>query len=377
MPSSTTPALFTPIKVGKHILKHRIALAPLTRLRADANLVPTESVVDYYQQRATEGGLLITEATAISETAGGYKFSPGIYSEDQIKSWKKVTDAAHAKGSVIFLQMWHLGRATNSSFLPEGHKQPVSASPIRIQGLSNRGVEHEVPRALTIDEIKSITQDFAKAAQNAIIAGFDGIEIHSANGYLLDQFINTSSNKRTDIYGGSIENRARFSLEVIEAVAKAIGPERTAVRFSPWSGFQDMQDDTPVQTWSYIVDYLQKHVPDLAYIHFTEPRVDHRIDAPVESNSNDSLDPFREIWKGTFIRAGNYTYDYNLAYEAAEKSPNTLIAFGRSFIANPDLVERIKNHWPVNKYDRSTFYTPGTKGYTDYPYYNESSTPKL
>ncbi|CAO3632138.1 unnamed protein product [Cunninghamella blakesleeana] len=373
---SSTPTLFKPIKVGKNTLHHRIALAPLTRMRADKNLVPTEPVVEYYKQRATKGGLLITEATAISPKAGGYIFTPGIFSKEQISAWKKVTDAVHSKGGFICLQIWALGRATTSKNLPEGHKQPVSASPIAIQGISTRGSPYEVPRALTVDEIKEIVQDFANAAQNAITAGFDYVEIHSANGYLLDQFINTSSNKRTDQYGGSIENRTRFSLEVVEAVAKAIGPERTAVRYSPWSQFQDMQDDTPVETWSYIVNQLQKNIPDLAYVHFTEPRADHRIDAPKDDQSNDTLDPFRNIWKGPFIRAGNYTYDYETAYTVAEQSPNTLIAFGRAYIANPDLVERVKNHWPFNKYNRSTFYTPGEKGYTDYPFFNEQ-TPKL
>ncbi|CAO3577325.1 unnamed protein product [Absidia cylindrospora] len=370
MPASTAPALFTPIKIGQHVLTHRLALAPLTRFRSDANGVPTDVVPTYYQQRATEGGLLITEATAISPYAGGYPGTPGIHTQEQIEAWKKVTAAVHEKKGVIFMQIWHLGRASFSFALPD-NSTPVSASDVAIEGNSPLGAPHEKPRALTVDEIKSITQDYAQAAKNAIDAGFDGVEIHSANGYLLDQFINTSSNKREDNYGGSIENRTRFSLAVVDAVAKAIGDEKTAVRYSPWSGFQDMKDDTPVATWSHITQELEKNHPNLAYLHFTEPRINIMGDSPVDTQDKaDTLDPFRSIWSGPFISAGNYTYDPKSAYDRAETSPNNLVAVGRAFIANPDLVERFRNHWKLTPYDRSTFYSPGPVGYIDYPFYN-------
>lgn len=229
--------LFQPIKVGNHQLEHRVVLCPLTRCRADVNHVPTDLMKEYYTQRTTKGGLLITEATFISPTAGAYPQVPGIYNEEQVAAWKKITDAVHAKGGIIYLQLWHVGRATSSKLLPDG-KQPVSASAVAIQGPNLLGDEYEVPHPLSVEEIAEIVQDYVKASENAIRAGFDGVEIHSANGYLLDQFINTSSNKRTDQYGGSIENRARFTLEVVDAVTKAIGHNRTGIRFSPWSEFQ-------------------------------------------------------------------------------------------------------------------------------------------
>ncbi|ORX75348.1 FMN-linked oxidoreductase [Basidiobolus meristosporus CBS 931.73] len=359
----STPAIFSPTKLGNKQLKHRVVLAPLTRCRADANAVPTELMKEYYSQRATDGGLLITEATFITRIAGSYTNVPGIYTQDQIKAWKSITDAVHAKGGIIYLQLWHIGRAAIAA-LNEGH-QPVSASNIPITGVTLQGTP-EVPRALTIPEIKALTQDYRQAALNAIEAGFDGVEIHSANGYLLDQFINTSSNIRTDIYGGSIENRCRFSLEVVDAIVDAIGAERTAIRFSPWSGFQDMKDDTPYETWGYLAKTLQANHPDLAYLHFVEPRSNLFLDGVLETS--DSLDPFRKEWKGTFISAGGYTYDAKLAFETCEKTGN-LVAFGRRFIANPDLVERLRNDWPLNDYDRNTFYTGGPVGYTDYPFH--------
>lgn len=373
MVTASTQALFTPLSVGQNKLKHRVVLAPLTRMRSDERGVPTDLVAKYYEQRATEGGLLITEATGISPYAGNYPSTPSIYSEEQIEGWKNVTEAVHKKGGLIALQIWHLGRASNSALLPN-QEQIVSASEIAISGNDLSGQPHETPRALTVDEIHDITLDFANAAKNAIRAGFDFVEIHGANGFLIDQFINTSSNKRIDQYGGSIENRSRFALEVIDAVVDAIGEEKTAIRFSPWSEYQDMEDDTPVKTWSYLIQQLQNNHPNLAYLHFIERRINNFVDGVSieELIQNDALDHFRYIWKGPFIIAGNYSYDYNLAYKTAEKSSNTLVAFGKAFLANPDLVYRIKNHLSLNKYDRSTFYLTGSpKGYTDYPFYEE------
>ncbi|KAI8876797.1 FMN-linked oxidoreductase [Backusella circina FSU 941] len=242
------------------------------------------------------------------------------------------------------------------------------ASDITVKGMNLLGQPQEKPRALLIPEIKDITEQYRQAALNAVEAGFDGIEIHSANGYLLDQFINTSSNNRTDIYGGSIENRARFSLEVVDAIVDAIGAERTAIRFSPWSGFQDMEDETPYETWGYLTQRLQDSHPDLAYLHFVEPRTN--MMGEQNADTPDSLDPFRKAWKGTFISAGGYTYDKNIAFDTAEKTGN-LIAFGRQFLANPDLVERLRHGWSFNRYNRDTFYGGSAVGYTDYPFYKE------
>ena len=234
----STSALFTPIKVGNVQLEHRVVLAPLTRVRCNENHAPTPWVTEHYQQRATKGGLLIAEATGVSTRAGPNPYAPGVYTEEQIKAWKNVTDAVHAKGGFIYLQLIHLGRATVSSLLPEG-VPPISASPIAIKGICElSGEPYEVPHALEANEIPQVLEDFAQASKNAIAAGFDGVEIHAANGYLLDQFINTSSNKRTDRYGGSIENRVRLTLEVTEAIAQSIGAERVGIRLSPWSEFQ-------------------------------------------------------------------------------------------------------------------------------------------
>jgi 2,4-dienoyl-CoA reductase-like NADH-dependent reductase (Old Yellow Enzyme family) len=364
--SFNNSALFSSLKLGKNELKHRVVLAPLTRMRANSDAVPNDLMKEYYSQRATDGGLLITEGTFIHRRAGSYPNIPGIYSKDQITEWKKITDAVHAKGGVIFVQISHLGRAAPAA-LNEG-QQPVSASDIAIQGNSIIGQPQEKPRALSIPEIKQLTEQFRQAALNAVEAGFDGVEIHSANGFLLDQFINTSSNKRNDIYGGSIENRARFALEVVDAIVDVIGAERTAIRLSPWSGYQDAEDKTPYETWGYLTKSLQDNHPDLAYVHFLEPRVD--IMGEKNLDTTDSLDTFRKAWKGSFISSGGYTYDKDNAFETAEKTGN-LIAFGRQFIANPDLVERLRNGWPLNKYNRDTFYSGNDAGYTDYPFYKQ------
>ncbi|KAL1930994.1 hypothetical protein VTP01DRAFT_10131 [Rhizomucor pusillus] len=357
-------ALFKLIKVGNILLQHRVVLAPMTRLRNDQNHVPTDLVREHYIQRATPGGLLITEATMISPMAGGVPHAPGIYTKEQIEGWKKVTSAIHDKQGYIYLQLWHIGRGTSSKFLPNG-ALPVSASAIAIKDKNMLGDDYEVPRPLAIDEIKETVKDYAQAAKNAMEAGFDGVEIHGANGYLIDQFINTSSNKRTDEYGGSIENRARFAIEVVDAVVDAVGPERTGIRLSPWSNYLDMKDETPYDTWGYIVSKIQERHPNLAYVHFVEPRNDEGETA----EKKDSLDPFRAIWKGKFISADGYTAYPERAAKIADETGN-LVAFGRIFTSNPDLVQRLKNGWSLRKYDRETFYGGNHVGYTDYPVYS-------
>ncbi|ORX48268.1 FMN-linked oxidoreductase [Hesseltinella vesiculosa] len=368
----STPALLSPITIGDHELSHRVVLAPLTRLRNTEEGVPSDLTVEHYTQRASKGGLLISEATVIHPRGGGYMYAPGIYTAEQIQGWKRVTDAVHAKGGVIFCQLWHIGRATHSKHLPN-NELPVSASPIAINGKNLFGDDYEVPHPLTKDEINQVLEAFAQGAKNALEAGFDGIELHGANGYLIDQFINTSSNERTDEYGGSIENRARLALEAVDAVVDAIGAKKVAIRLSPWSDFQDMKDDTPVETWSYITQQLQDKHADLAYIHYVEAREGGHHD--VELENHESLDPFRQIWKGPFITAGGYT-DPKKAIKTIEENPNNLLAFGRLFIANPDLPERIRNDWPLNKYHRPTFYSHEAEGYVDYPFYTPEAAPE-
>jgi 2,4-dienoyl-CoA reductase-like NADH-dependent reductase (Old Yellow Enzyme family) len=363
----STKALFSPIKLGNHQLQHRVVLAPLTRLRSGPNGVPSDLQLEYYQQRASEGGLLIAEATYISPLAGGYRFASGIYHADQIDAWKRITRAVHDKGSTVFVQLWHMGRLGSSQFNPQG-EQVVAPSAIAVPGKNKMGVAFEAPRALSVDEIQAIIQEYRQAALNAIEAGFDGIELHGANGYLIDQFIHASSNQRTDVYGGSLENRSRFVLEVIAAVANAIGPQKIGIRFSPGGDFPGIQDDSPVDTFSYIVGEIQSRFPGLAYLHLKEPHAEIQGGS---LNQVDSLAPYREIWKGPFISANGFSTARDYAIDYAENT-GSMIAFGRSFIANPDLPERLKNNWELNAYDRRTFYSHEATGYTDYPFYKNT-----
>ncbi|KZV68718.1 NADH:flavin oxidoreductase/NADH oxidase [Peniophora sp. CONT] len=360
--STGVPTLFTPIKVGNALLQHRIVLAPLTRFRADDKHVHTELPIKYYEQRAsTPGTLLISEGTFITPQAGGYPNVPGIWNEEQIAAWTKVTEAVHAKGGFIFMQLWALGRAANAAVLEqEGPYDVVSASAIQLDA------EHATPRPLTVEEIKEWVQSYAQAAKNAVRAGFDGVEIHSANGYLLDQFIQTNSNERTDEYGGSIENRIRFVSEVTDAVTDAIGPERTGIRFSPWSPFQGMRMSDPKPTFSAIAKHLVARHPKLAYIHAVEPR-DNGITAIAELAEGESNDFIRDIWSPRpLILAGGFTRE--LALAATERDKSVLIGMGRYYISNPDLPKRWLQDIALTPYDRDFFYSKGAEGYTDYAF---------
>ncbi|EPQ51195.1 FMN-linked oxidoreductase [Gloeophyllum trabeum ATCC 11539] len=359
MSPASTSKLFQPIQVGDLELQHRLVLAPLTRFRADDEHVHTELPVEYYAQRASvPGTLLISEATYIDVRAGGFPNVPGIWSKDQIRSWRKVTDAVHAKGSYIFCQLWALGRAAHPEHLAKFGLDLVSSGNLPMPGSPN------VPRPLTLDEIREYVKLYAYAAKNAIEAGFDGVEVHNANGYLLDQFIQDVSNNRTDEYGRSIENRCRFSLEVIEAVVKAVGEKRTGARFGPWELYQGMGMANPRPTFTYIVRKIRDLYPDFAYLHVTEARSfigPERTPKPGEDN-----DFLREIWAPRpMITAGGYTRE--MAIEVAERTDN-LVAFGRMFISNPDLPLRIMNNIPLTPYNRDTFFSPGKVGYTDYPF---------
>ncbi|KAH8593686.1 NADPH dehydrogenase [Bisporella sp. PMI_857] len=364
--------LFQPLKVGNATISNRIALAPLTRFRADDDHVPLPFVPEYYQQRASYAGtLLVTEATFIAPEAGGYGNVPGIYTEAQIEGWKKVTEAVHAKGSFIFLQLWALGRAADPAQLKkefgEGAKV-VSASNIPFEGGAT-------PTPLTEAEIKNYVRLYAQAAKNAVAAGFDGVEIHSANGYLIDQFLQDTANQRTDSYGGSVENRARFGLEVANAVVDAVGAERTAIRLSPFSLFQGMKMKDPVPQFSYYVKELKKL--NLAYVHIVESRISGNADI----ETTEKVDFLIDIWdnRSPVLLAGGFRPDS--AYEAADeqyKDKDVVIVFGRYFISNPDLVYRVKEKIPFEPYDRNLFYNKGEKhGYTDYRFSKEFEGAKL
>ncbi|KAK8159011.1 hypothetical protein IWX90DRAFT_17807 [Phyllosticta citrichinensis] len=373
--------LFTPLKVGSTQLDHRVVMAPLTRFRATNDNVPTDVMTQYYAQRAVvPGTLLISEATFISARAGGYANIPGLWTEQQLAGWRKITDAVHAKGSKIYVQLWNLGRTAWPD--PEGsggavkneefdfENNFVSASDVPMaKGLP-------APRPMTEEEIWATIGDYATAAKNAVEkGGFDGVEIHGAHGYLIDQFTQDVSNKRTDQWGGSIENRARFAVEVSRAVVKAVGADRTGIRLSPWSNFQGMRMSDPIPQFSYLIDQLR--ALDLAFLHLVEPRVAGVIDRDPQ---NESLDFALQSWgrdKPVFI-AGGFTTELAIkAVEEKYKDHDVAVVFGRRFISNPDLVYRVKKDIPFNDYDRFTFYInqkAGDKpepGYIDYPYSEE------
>ncbi|KAG6817121.1 hypothetical protein H0H87_012642, partial [Tephrocybe sp. NHM501043] len=326
---------------------------------------------DYYAQRASvPGTLLITEATFVDRRAGGYTNVPGIWNDEQIAAWKEVTDAVHAHGSSIFLQIWALGRVAEPSVLASYD----ASEPYPLVGASDKPAARKAtPRPLTLDEIQEYISYFARGAHNAVHrAGFDGVEVHGANGYLVDQFIQDVSNNRTDVYGGSVEGRSKFALDVVDAVVREIGPERTAIRLSPWSKFQDMGMRDPIPQFSHLVTSLRDTHPSLAYIHVVEPRVNGSVDR--EHETHESNDFLREIWGSRpYISAGGHTEES--AVKAAERDTE-LVAFGRYYTSNPDLPLKLKNHVKLEPYNRGTFYVPGERsdayvGYTDYSFAKE------
>ncbi|ODQ78483.1 hypothetical protein BABINDRAFT_39576 [Babjeviella inositovora NRRL Y-12698] len=365
--------LFKPIQVGRYKLQNRVVLAPLTRFRNDVDQAPTELAVEYYGQRSAKAGtLLVTEATLVSAAAGGYDSAPGVWSGKQVAQWSKVFSKVHENKSFIFVQLWHLGRASKPDALKARGLSYVSASASYISDEDKQLAEkvgNEL-RELTIDEIKQTVKDYAQAAANSIKAGADGVEIHGANGYLLDQFIQAISNKRTDQYGGSVENRVRFVLEVVDAVVAEVGADRTGIRLSPWGVFGGMggAEYNPEETFGYLLEQLEKRAQEgkkLAYVHLVEPRTGALL-AEVELVEGDNGFAY-EKWSGPIIRAGAYHVDYDLILRDVGQDDRTLLAFGRSFIANPDLPERLEQGWELTEYNRNTFYSPGPGGYTDYP----------
>ncbi|KAF3400257.1 Artemisinic aldehyde Delta [Talaromyces pinophilus] len=377
-------SLFQPLKLGAVTLSHRVVQAPCTRMRStresDGVYVPNDLNVVYYAQRASQGGLMLTEATPISRTAAGYPGVPGIFTASQIAGWKKVTDAVHSKGGFIYCQLWHVGRATVPSFI--GGKEVLGASEIPISGKAMDGNDYAAtpPRPMTVREIQETIAEYAAAAKRSIEAGFDGVEIHAANGYLLDQFLHDNVNNRTDDYGGSVEKRSRIVLEVIKAVSKAIGADRVGIRLSPYNYFQDTRDSNPNAHWLTICSQIASLSEDIrpAYVHMVEPRFDEELDEAAKLSSlpveKPSLNVFRPTLKKggiAFLAAGNFNSD-NASTKLTDDDADA-VAFGRLFIANPDLPRRLKEGLPLNSYDRSTFYgaNPPEKGYTDYAFYSK------
>jgi N-ethylmaleimide reductase len=361
--------LFRPTRIGPYSLSHRVVMAPLTRMRSEPGDIPGDLMVEYYAQRASEGGLIIAEATPVSIRGYGYAGAPGIYSNSQIAGWKRVTDAVHAKGGRIMLQLWHVGRQSHVALQPNG-EAPVAPSAIGAEGhaYTRHGeVEFSMPRALELHEIPAIIEDFRSGAERALRAGFDGVEIHGANGYLPDQFLQDGSNKRTDAYGGPIENRARFILEVADAAISVWGPDRIGVRLAPSGTYGSMSDSDPRATFGYAAEQLDKR--GIAYLHVIEPRV-KGIELIAEGQEPIAAQHVRSKFSRTLVAAGGF--DRESAEAIIEAGNADLVAFGRSFIANPDLPERLRRGLPLNRYDRTTFYGGDATGYTDYPTYAQS-----
>jgi NADPH2 dehydrogenase len=363
--SPSTSRLFQPLQVGNSTLQHRIGMAPLTRYRASDTHDPTPMMAEYYAQRASvPGTLLVSEGTFIASHHGGYASVPGIWSPEQIAGWRAVTDAVHKNGSFIYCQLWALGRAATPAVV-----EKEGGFAIRSSSAVAMGEGKAVPKEMTIEEIQQTVAEYATAARNAIEAGFDGVEIHGANGYLIDQFTQDTCNKRTDAYGGSDENRARFALQVAKAVAGAIGAERTGIRFSPWSTFQGMKmasQERVVSQFGYLVSQLKEL--KLAYLHFVESRI--AGNTTVEGSDHETLDFAYNLWDGPFLIAGGYTAE-TARQLVTEQHPDKdiVVIFGRHFISTPDLPFRVKKGIEFTPYDREKFYNAqSTVGYTDYPF---------
>jgi N-ethylmaleimide reductase len=368
------PSLFSRVQIGPYQLGHRLVMAPLTRMRAEKpSLVPRPLNAEYYAQRTTPGGLIIAEASPVAATGYGSPGVPGIYNDQQIAGWRKVVDAVHAKGGVIFLQLWHVGRVSHSSFQPGG-ALPVSASAIAISSefkastADGKIVPYETPRALETSEIGGVVDAFRQAARNALAAGFDGVEIHGANGYLIEQFLQSRSNQRTDQYGGGIENRVRLLMEITKGAIEVWGAHRVGVRLSPYGIANGSGEADPMPLYTHAIKSLNSL--GLAYLHFIEPRSSGAGRAEVNwQNVPSAMMLFRPIWKGILIAAGGFTGE---AADAAIKAGHAdAVAFGRIFISNPDLPRRLQRGFPLTPYNRATFYGGDVVGYTDYPEHGE------
>jgi N-ethylmaleimide reductase len=367
------PSLFSPLQVGPYRLNHRVVMAPLTRMRADgSSFAPRTLNAEYYRQRTTPGGLIIAEASPVMATGRGNPATPGIYSERQIKGWRDVVDAVHAKGGLIFLQLWHVGRVSHSSYQP-GAVLPVAPSAVAIADLTTMTAQgkpapYETPRALETDEIQGVIDGFRQGAVNALQAGFDGVEIHGANGYLIEQFLQSHTNLRTDQYGGSIANRARFLMEITQAVIEVWGADRVGVRLSPYGVANGSGEADPMPLYSHVIESLDRL--GLAYLHFIEPRSSGAGRAEVNhQNVPSAMVMFRPFWRGVLITAGGFTGE--TAEAAIAGGHADAVAFGRIFISNPDLPRRLQHGYPLTPYNRATFYGGEEAGYTDYPVHGE------
>lgn len=345
--------LLSPAQVGKLSLNNHMVMAPMTRSRAGAGDVASALMAEYYSQRAS-AGLIITEGSQVSAQGKGYLRTPGIFTPEQIAGWKQVTEAVHAEGGQIFLQLWHVGRLSHPLVQADG-AQPVAPSAIKADGeiFTAEGLKpYELPRALELDEIPGVVADFSQAARNAKLAGFDGVEIHGANGYLIDQFLRDGTNKRTDAYGGSVENRARFLKEVVEAVIEVFGASRVGVRLSPIFSYFSMSDSNPQATFEHAAGMLSRY--GLAYLHIVEAG-----EGPFDFRA------LKRRFNGPYIANGGYSAER--AATAISQGDADLVAFGTPFLANPDLVERFKHGHALNAPDAATFYQGDERGYTDYP----------
>ncbi|KAM0335504.1 hypothetical protein ACHAQA_000552 [Verticillium albo-atrum] len=351
--------LFKPLKIGDVEVKHRIGMAPLTRFRATDDRVPTSLMKEYYGQRAiVPGTLIITEGTFVSASCGGFSNAPGLWNDGQIAAWRAVTDEVHRKGSFIFCQLFAMGRAADVEVAKTEGFPIVAPSALAIDENS------AVPQAMTLEEIKQTIQDFVKASKNAIEAGFDGVEIHGANGYLLDQFIQDVSNKRNDEYGGNIENRSRLLDNIVKSVVDVIGPERVGLRLSPWSTFQGMRMEDPIPQFTDVISRAGKS--NIAYLHLVESR----IAGSEDYNGHDRLDFAYRLWNGPFLIAGGYTpQEAKELVDEKYRDKEIVVLFGRYFISNPDLVYRIVEGLDLSAYNRETFYKhKSPEGYSDYPF---------
>lgn len=370
-----TDSLFEPLQLGRHTLNNRVVLPPLTRSRStQPGNIANALMATYYQQRAG-AGLMITEGTQIEPRGQGYAWTPGIYSPEQIEGWRKVTDAVHAQGNIIFAQLWHVGRVSHTSLQPDG-AAPVAPSAIAANNVKvfietgpGSGIlaEPSIPRALTTAEVKELVQLYAQAARNALSAGFDGVELHCANGYLVNQFISEHSNQRDDEYGGSLHNRLRFLREIVAAVAEVVGADRLGVRFAPLFAsteedrvYMGLVETDPHNTYIEAIKVLEE--AGIAYLSIAEADWDNAPEL-----SDDFRREVRQTFSGRIIYAGRYTVERGVKTLAA--GLGDLIAFGRPFIANPDLPQRIANGWPLNPVDPATMYGGTAEGYTDYPVY--------
>jgi N-ethylmaleimide reductase len=360
--------LFSPTRLGAIHLANRIVMAPLTRMRSGPSHVPTAMNVEYYVQRSS-AGLILTEGTAISPQAHGYPNAPGIYTPDQIGGWRRITDAVHARGGRIVLQIAHDGRNSRSSLMPDG-ELPVAPSPVppSIPALTSAFAQAppETPRALETSEIPAVVGDFRQAALNALAAGFDGVELQGANSHLIEQFLENGTNQRTDAYGGPKENRARFLFEIVDAVSSAIGSDRLGVRLSPFGQYGEIYDSNPLALFTFVIREMNRR--RIAYLHLIEARGSEMgLTGELHDGALNNAALFRPAFDGPFLSAAAYAPES--AAEAIHKGRADAVAFGRLFVANPDLAERIKRKHPLNAPDRSTFYGGGSHGYTDYKPY--------